>query len=99
MNIEEAATQAGIDMSLWSMGAGSIAFVEGVHGIPRDEFERFAKIIRNQALEDAANGSSVLAKKWWARHCETNKHMETTREAHEDFCQLERAIRAMKEQT
>lgn len=53
MNVIEAAEKAGIDMSLWNMGAGSLAFVEGVHGIPRSELERFAQIIRNQALEDA----------------------------------------------
>lgn len=60
------------------------------------ELERQLEEARNQALEEAANGADALAKKWWARYCETNKHMETTREAHEDFCQLGRAIRALK---
>lgn len=62
----------------------------------RMELERQLEEARNQALEEAANGAEALAKKWWARHCETNRHMETTREAHEDFCQLGRAIRALK---
>lgn len=56
------------------------------------ELESFAALV----LEHAANGADALAKKWWARHCETNRHMETTREAHEDFCQLGQAIRALK---
>lgn len=56
--------------------------------------QRIAELERQ--LEEAANGADALAKKWWARHCETNRHMETTREAHEDFCQLGRAIRALK---
>ena len=35
-----------------------------------------------------------FAKKWWSIHCDTNKHMETTRKAHDDFCALQAAIRA-----
>ena len=44
--------------------------------------------------ERCAHAAGEYAKKWWHRHCATNKHMTTTREAHEDFCSLQRAIRA-----
>jgi len=35
-----------------------------------------------------------FARKWWGIHCASNKHMETTRKAHDDFCSLQNAIRA-----
>jgi hypothetical protein len=41
-----------------------------------------------------ANIAQEFAKKWWGIHCATNKHMETTRKAHEDFCKIDNAIRA-----
>lgn len=83
MNIQELAKKAGWPGFLVSM-------IQGTEDEKR--LERFADLV----LEEAANGADALAKKWWARHCETNRHMETTREAHEDFCQLGRAIRALK---
>lgn len=49
-------------------------------------------------LEEAASVTGEFARKWWSIHCATNKHMETTRKAHDDFCALQAAIRAMKEQ-
>lgn len=82
MNIQELAKQAG-----WTQTAIDMASAEEMARL-----ERFRALV----LEEAANGADALAKKWWARHCETNRHMETTREAHEDFCQLGRAIRALK---
>lgn len=33
------------------------------------------------------------AQAWWSKHCASNKHMETTRAAHEDFCRLQADIR------
>lgn len=88
MNVIEAAKAAG-----WTQTAIDMASKQEI-----ERMERFAQIIRNQAMEEAENWSSALANKWWARHCETNKQMETTREAHEDFCQFERAIRAMRKE-
>jgi hypothetical protein len=35
-----------------------------------------------------------FARKWWLIHCASNKHMETTRKAHDDFCALQASIRA-----
>jgi predicted nucleic acid-binding protein len=36
------AREAGIDVSLYDMGAASCVFSEGCHGVARDEFQRFA---------------------------------------------------------
>ena len=33
------------------------------------------------------------AQAWWSKHCASNKHMETTRAAHDDFCRLQAEIR------
>ena len=44
--------------------------------------------------EKDAEKAGVYAKQWWSKHCETNKHMETTRAAHEDFCALQNKIRS-----
>lgn len=35
-----------------------------------------------------------FARKWWKIHCDSNKHLETTLKAHQDFCALQAAIRA-----
>jgi len=57
-----------------------------------------ATLVRTAALEEAARVTGEFAQKWWSIHCASNKHMETTRKAHDDFCALQAAIRAMKEQ-
>ena len=44
--------------------------------------------------EECAKVVGEAAKKWWSIHCATNKHMETTRKAHDAFCALQAAIRA-----
>ena len=60
--------------------------------------ERFAALVRAEAQaeerEACAKVVGDFAKKWWSIHCDTNKHMETTRKAHDDFCALQAAIRA-----
>lgn len=45
------------------------------------ERERCAKLVE------------AYARKWWSIHCNSNKHMKTTREAHDDFCALQTKIR------
>ncbi len=45
------------------------------------ERERCAKLVE------------AYARKWWSIHCESNKHMQTTRKAHDDFCALQTEIR------
>jgi hypothetical protein len=44
-----------------------------------------------------ANKAAEFARKWWSIHCDSNKHMETTRKAHDDFCALQAAILARGE--
>lgn len=44
--------------------------------------------------EACAEKTGEFARKWWSIHCASNKHMETTRKAHDDFCALQAAIRA-----
>jgi hypothetical protein len=44
--------------------------------------------------EACAKVVGEFAQKWWSIHCASNKHMETTRKAHDDFCALQAAIRA-----
>ena len=56
-------------------------------------------LVRAQALEEAAGVTGEFAQKWWSMHCASNKHMETTRKAHDDFCALQAAIRKLKEKT
>jgi hypothetical protein len=46
--------------------------------------------------EACAKKVGEFAQKWWSIHCDSNKHMETTRKAHDDFCALQAAIRARK---
>jgi hypothetical protein len=48
--------------------------------------------------EACAKVVGEFAQKWWSIHCGSNKHMETTRKAHDDFCALQIAIRARGEQ-
>ena len=58
-----------------------------------DSVEAFAALVRADEREACAKVVGDFAKKWWSIHCDTNKHMETTRKAHDDFCALQAAIR------
>jgi hypothetical protein len=44
-------------------------------------------------IEECAREVEEFARKWWSIHCHSNKHAETTRKAHDDFCALQAAIR------
>lgn len=55
--------------------------------------DRIQKLIDDER-EACAKMVGDFAKKWWSIHCASNKHMETTRKAHDDFCSLQVAIRA-----
>lgn len=61
----------------------------------RTRDEHFARLVREAALEEAKVLSDQHARNWWTIHCATNKHMETTRKAHDDFCRLSNAIAAL----
>lgn len=54
----------------------------------------FAKLVAAKEREACADKTGEFARKWWSIHCSSNKHMETTRKAHDDFCALQAAIRA-----
>ena len=56
--------------------------------------ERFAALVAAAEREACADKTGEFARKWWSIHCASNKHMETTRKAHDDFCALQAAIRA-----
>lgn len=43
--------------------------------------------------ERCAAKAGAYAQAWWSKHCASNKHMETTRAAHDDFCRLQADIR------
>lgn len=64
-----------------------------------EEFTRyhFAAAIAAIEREACANKAGEFAQRWWSIHCASNKHMETTRKAHDDFCALQDAIRARGE--
>lgn len=91
------AREAGLGESLTHNGGEPRVWIEGADW--HDELTRFAALVRAAALEEAARVTGEFAQKWWSIHCASNKHMETTRKAHDDFCALQAAIRAMKEQT
>lgn len=56
--------------------------------------ERFAELRAAAEREACVEKAGEFARKWWSIHCDSNKHMETTRKAHDDFCALQAAIRA-----
>ena len=61
-------------------------------------FYRLAYAAGEQAEREACvEKTGEFARKWWSIHCASNKHMETTRKAHDDFCALQAAIRARGE--
>ncbi len=70
-----------------------------IFGYPayHDRIEIFAKLVAAKEREVAAEKCGEFARKWWSIHCATNKHMETTKKAHVDFCVLQSAIRARGE--
>lgn len=61
--------------------------------------ERFAALVAAAEREACAEKTGEFARKWWSIHCASNKHMETTRKAHDDFCALQVAIRKRGEVT
>jgi len=52
-----------------------------------------ARIGAERERERAARKADACGKEWWRIHCDTNRHMATTRAAHEEFCALAAAIR------
>ena len=88
--IQQLAEQAGIEFVYDPTETPMRAFVE----CWEDDLEKFAELVTAHEREECAKAAGDLAKKWWSIHCDTNKHMETTRKAHDDFCALQAGIRA-----
>jgi hypothetical protein len=60
------------------------------------ELDSQYKLGMEAGSEVCAEKTGEFARKWWSIHCESNKHMETTLKAHQDFCALQSAIRSRK---
>lgn len=45
-------------------------------------------------LKEANTLSHKSAVKWWKRHCDTNKNLDLTKEAHADLCAIEQTTRS-----
>jgi hypothetical protein len=58
------------------------------------QIEALIKLATDKERDACAKVAGEFAQKWWSIHCHSNKHMETTRKAHDDFCALQSAIRA-----
>jgi hypothetical protein len=58
------------------------------------EVMRLVELVRADERKACDDKTGEFARKWWSIHCDSNKHMETTRKAHDDFCALQAAIRA-----
>lgn len=71
----------------------ALAEAEQENRLLRARNERLERELATQ-LEACAEKAGEFARKWWSIHCDSNKHMETTKKAHDDFCALQAAIRA-----
>jgi hypothetical protein len=59
-----------------------------------DQMREFAQMAALAEREACAEKTGEFARKWWSIHCDSNKHMETTLKAHQDFCALQAAIKS-----
>jgi len=83
---------------VWGVSATLVRFADLIRADEREVRsvrwdELIAKAVESER-DACAKEAGEFARKWWSIHCATNKHMETTRKAHDDFCALEVAIRA-----
>lgn len=53
LNIEELAREAGIETKLWNMGAASLVYTEGCHGVARAELEKLVGLIVEMCAKEA----------------------------------------------
>ena len=87
MNDEEIIEMSGLQKAADAIGA------QGFWGL----LPRIRAVVREaerREREACAEKTGEFARKWWSIHCASNKHMETTRKAHDDFCALQAVIRA-----
>ena len=88
--IIEMALEAGIEVTYDPTETPTRAFAE----CWIEDLERLAELVRADEREECATVCEEFARKWGSIHGASNKHMETTRKAHDDFCALQAAIRA-----
>jgi hypothetical protein len=73
-----------------------IKLAQMIYGTKATEQEiRFATLIAEAVREECIEKTGEFARKWWSIHCATNKNLEITRKAHDDFCILQIEIRKM----
>jgi hypothetical protein len=77
--------------------AREAGYGEAMSDLHSPALTRFAALVAAAEREACAKTAGEFAQKWWSIHCASNKHMETTRKAHDDFCALQTAIRARGE--
>ena len=96
--VTEMAREAGIDWHWDDDGNLLVRFAELVteqaNARSNASWALMCKKMVAAEREACAEKSGKFARKWWSIHCASNKHMETTRKAHDDFCALQAAIRA-----
>lgn len=61
IDVKKIAEQAGMNVSLWDYGAGSIAFTMGTEGVARGAVERFASLILEAAAVECERSADRLA--------------------------------------
>lgn len=61
IDIEAMAKESGMDVSMWSYGAGSIVFTMGTDGVSRGAVERFARLILERCAQEC---DAISADKW-----------------------------------
>jgi dihydroxyacetone kinase len=52
--IQQLAKEAGMNVSMWNYGAGSMAFTMGIEGVARGAMERFANLVAAEVMEEDA---------------------------------------------
>lgn len=83
MTTEQTAKAAGMDVSLWDMGAASLVSSEGCAGVTRDQLESFARLIREQAPQELVELRAQAALAFQAMH-EANMVLQTLDPDEED---------------
>jgi hypothetical protein len=96
-DIERLAREAGMNTSMWEYGAGSMAFTLGIEGVARGAIERFAALVRNEVLEEAATVSDQVGINALIRWKQRFDPFDQGAEAGADACS--EAIRALKDKT
>ena len=76
----------------WPRRAAEVLAADSKGLLPR--IRAVVREAERREREACAEKTGEFARKWWSIHCASNKHMETTRKAHDDFCALQAVIRA-----